>query len=694
MHKSDDPASAGILPHVRRRSWTVLALLSSVALSGSAASPAHSADQVTFVNMLSDLGNLDNLAQFPAAVVKTGQASATCTTSFSSDWYCNTDWTQYVRTETNSGRTEQVMADVSGPGAITRLWTVGPPHNGARIRFYFDGSPTPAIDENLDNLMLGNSFIKAPFVYQAGPPLTSWPGPAPAGLSLMAPMPFANRVVVTYDGPSDPRLYYNLEYRQFAPGTAVRTFAVSDYTGNADSLAATAARLSQITTPTSTADAYRGGPARTYISQTIAPGQSVSAALPGGSSAAIRLLTMQLSDVSPQALRGLRLAMAFDGEQTVSVPVGDFFGSGLGFNPGTTQTQSVGSSNSLSSRWTMPYQGSGSITLTNTSSASIGVTLGVGVGGYAWNAASMHFHAYYKDTGIFSARDVQDMRFLNVFGTGVLVGDNETINQIPGQPAMYSWWGEGDEKIYADDKGFPSHLGTGSEDYYGYAYGHTTKFQAPWNSQVLAPAGLANYYGETVLNRTRLLDTIPFNNHLRFDFEFWAWNHNSSENFQHVAFFYARPGAIVTPDAIVSGATYTIQSKVSGWNIDVTNGSSSPNAPIQDYVPNGSDAQSFVVTAAGGGYYTFKNVLSGLYLDVPLAGSADSLQLQQYPYNGSCAQLWKITGTADDFFAITGACNGKNVDLNLAALAPTTHVNQYRFTGTAAQEWKFNQVSP
>ena len=32
------------------------------------------------------------------------------------------------------------------------------------------------------------------------------------------------------------------------------------------------------------------------------------------------------------------------------------------------------------------------------------------------------------------------------------------------------WWGEGDEKFFVDGEKFPSTIGTGSEDYFGYAW--------------------------------------------------------------------------------------------------------------------------------------------------------------------------------------------------------------------------------
>ena len=39
------------------------------------------------------------------------------------------------------------------------------------------------------------------------------------------------------------------------------------------------------------------------------------------------------------------------------------------------------------------------------------------------------------------------------------------------------WWGEGDEKFFVDGEKFPSTFGTGSEDYFGYAWCGASFFQ-------------------------------------------------------------------------------------------------------------------------------------------------------------------------------------------------------------------------
>ena len=43
------------------------------------------------------------------------------------------------------------------------------------------------------------------------------------------------------------------------------------------------------------------------------------------------------------------------------------------------------------------------------------------------------------------------------------------------------WWGEGDEKFFVDGEKFPSTFGTGSEDYFGYAWCNPHLFQRPYH---------------------------------------------------------------------------------------------------------------------------------------------------------------------------------------------------------------------
>ena len=78
-----------------------------------------------------------------------------------------------------------------------------------------------------------------------------------------------------------------------------------------------------------------------------------------------------------------------------------------------------------------------------------------------------------------------------------------------------AWWGEGDEKIYIDGEKFPSTFGTGSEDYFGYAWCNPTLFTKPYHAQSISE----NNAGHVSVNRFHISDQIPFQSAIEADIE-------------------------------------------------------------------------------------------------------------------------------------------------------------------------------
>jgi len=131
-----------------------------------------------------------------------------------------------------------------------------------------------------------------------------------------------------------------------------------------------------------------------------------------------------------------------------------------------------------------------------------------------------------------------------VKGQGTYVGDVLTLFNTAN-----TWWGEGDEKIYVDGEYFPSHIGTGTEDYYGYAWCKPAFFESAFHAQ---PSGDGNLKpGFTVNSRFRALDAIPFTKSIQFDMELWHWA-ATTMSYAPATFWYAKPGATwdVKPDAM------------------------------------------------------------------------------------------------------------------------------------------------
>jgi hypothetical protein len=130
---------------------------------------------------------------------------------------------------------------------------------------------------------------------------------------------------------------------------------------------------------------------------------------------------------------------------------------------------------------------------------------------------------------------MRDWTFVECKGQGVFVGDALAVAN-----PVKAWWGEGDEKIYVDGEKFPSHFGTGTEDYFGYAWGSNVPFQHAYHNQPRADGPAS--YGQISLNRWHILDCIPFNSSFKFDLEVWHWNANCKLSFAATSYWYARPG--------------------------------------------------------------------------------------------------------------------------------------------------------
>jgi hypothetical protein len=107
------------------------------------------------------------------------------------------------------------------------------------------------------------------------------------------------------------------------------------------------------------------------------------------------------------------------------------------------------------------------------------------------------------------------------------------------------------------DRRFPSHFGTGSEDYYGWAGGEVPtrkdEFSAPFVANVRVggetrdwPAGKEPYtHGYNICTRTRSLEATPFERRWKFDMEAFNMIGPPDAYLQYglVAHWYAAPGA-------------------------------------------------------------------------------------------------------------------------------------------------------
>jgi hypothetical protein len=489
--------------------------------------------QITIDKLLTEMVDLKRLCEFPAPAYTEAEASSYDRSSTSpsdqTGWFANGDNSNYYGMEGPEGSKECVLLDVKGPGAIVRYWTANADQNEGRIlRIYIDGNKTPALEVDNYSWVTGkiNGFP---------PPLAM--GLA-SGYNVYFPIPYQKSCKMTVSCLPGKAFYYQVNYRTYTtPGTTVEPFTMAAVLAAKRKIARVARQMSTATNPD------LSNASTMTINANLQPGQTYSTVITGP--AAIRQMVFSLnSPNSSEVARQCVLRIRFDNEISpcVEAPLGDFFGTAPGFNFYSSMPMSVikayfsATSNLLVSRWVMPFQQKAQLELVNYASVPVIVAGNVRSIPYEWNARSLYFHAGWRIEENIPTMDPRDWNILTVNGKGRYIGNMLLINNH-----STVWWGEGDEKIYVNSETFPSSFGTGTEDYYGYAYGSSEIFSHAYHDQTLHDT--PDCFGRDALNRWHILDDIPFKTDFRFDLEVWHWDRKATIDYATTAYWYAAPGA-------------------------------------------------------------------------------------------------------------------------------------------------------
>jgi hypothetical protein len=490
---------------------------------------ATAAPPVTLDSLLQEMVDAESVARWPQPECTCKQASSYDRATVAPDkpgWFANNDQNQFIRIETNGGRTEKVMLDVDGPGCLVRFWLTTDRNKKGTLRIYLDEAPEPALAFPAYDLLSGDLKL--------GPPLVQpHPGYRPdsnGGNTMYLPIPYARHCKVTWEEAGHSARYYQINYRTYPPAAAVQTFTRT-------ALEAARPRIGRVNKALATPPDEPAGQTA-VIEKELAAGADSALNLPAGPAAVRRLeLRAPVSKLASaeRALRSLVLRMDCDGEATIWCPVGDFFGSGVGLNAVQSWYRTVLADGALVCRWVMPYQKNARIALANLGEQPIPVSLRAIVGPWAWDERSMHFHAVWRYEAGLKTPPHRDWNYVQVAGRGVSVGDTLALYN-----PIATWYGEGDEKIWVDGESFPSHVGTGTEDYYNFSYAPQPVHQTPFSGEPRLDQGMTQ--GHSTVTRTRNLDGIPFRRSFQFDLELISWK-PTTLTYAATTYWYAFPGA-------------------------------------------------------------------------------------------------------------------------------------------------------
>ncbi len=442
-----------------------------------------------------------------------------------------------------------VLADITGPGCLTRIWSSNPGEAG-KVRIYLDNQPKPALEARLLDLLSGNWEVQ-----EGNKPIrlipSPWASERARGFELIFPIPFQQRCLVVVERPS---LQYQINYRQYAAATPITSFNSDELLSEQKLIQTQAQLLNNNIVPSHEqlarelaslkADDKPDVQQVTLDQPQMAPGVSREMVLlegPGiNPSRAIVQMEANVQAVRMiDALRKVLVSITFDGarEPQIEVPLGDFFGTAAGANPLSTLSLQVTASGKLTSRWIMPYAKNARIILKNMDDQPVTVQLNVTTVPFNWNDKSLHLHATWR-TASLNTRPYQDWLMLQVKGQGHLVGTFLTVHN-----PVKEWWGEGDSKAWIDGEAFPSYWGTGTDDDFGLGWADKTTFSHLWRAQPRHDG--QGHEGFTSLFRARLLDRIVFSKSLKYDLEVRHDLPNVHVQYAATTFWYALPSATI-----------------------------------------------------------------------------------------------------------------------------------------------------
>jgi hypothetical protein len=400
---------------------------------------------------------------------------------------------------------EVVVFDERGPGAVTRIWlttgfgTSSCIDPATRVRIYVDGAPTPTLDVPLAALFDGSTPpFSAPLVadhLQASGGYVSHVPIAYAQSLRIALLDADNGGINPCTGNAQRLLWFQIQHHRLLPGTPVSAFEAGHdepgwraFLGHAGDDPWHAMLLPQ------------NGNA------TLAPGATLALAARGGVGwlRGIRLHLPRAAYVD------VNLRLHFDGEQSVDMPLADFFA--------TSEEAAVPPRGVLlgedAAGWLyvwfpMPFTQSAAVELVASATlpASVQVASATSFDDEPVPASAGRFAATLTDT----CTGDGDVTLYDARGAGKLVGLAATYRSIalPSAPTYL----EGDERAYVDDGLSPAWYGTGIEDFFDGGF----YFDQGAFSSALAGASVVRSGGDYTTSVWRLLlgDALAYSRALR-----------------------------------------------------------------------------------------------------------------------------------------------------------------------------------
>ncbi|MBQ2733123.1 MAG: DUF2961 domain-containing protein [Clostridia bacterium] len=422
------------------------------------------------------------------------------------EWDANGDGGHWIRDLEDGGA---LVAEMDGPGYISRIWsaTSGP----GRFKIYIDGGEEPVIDLPFNDYF---NCASEPFTY----PALCYE--AAMGKNCFVPITYNKSCrIVAYGGFGDDGWgkYYHVNYTTFPEGTTVESTLSAEFPAENKAILA---RINELFTKNcgKHPEGLEDAPFESFTVTGNAPAVKTfdgKGAL-YGILARVHYTTFDHQLETIELLKDLRIKIYWNGSDKadVNAPLGDFFATCYGMSMVRTYLLGTRNDKTFYNYFYMPYLDGAKIEI-YTVGKDADIELSVNSVALEGDGALRYCALFNRGEYIEDKTRHPDYSFLRVKGEGRLAAVALHMSKLADRtdpasaPGNY-WWGEGDEKIYVDGEKFPSWFGTGTEDFFGYAWCSPIIFNRAFHAQPYC-VGRSFFKGNRSLVRIFTGDSIAFN---------------------------------------------------------------------------------------------------------------------------------------------------------------------------------------
>jgi hypothetical protein len=412
-----------------------------------------------------------------------------------------------------------VMADLEGPGVVTRIWTRNPT---GTLYIYVDDVEHPLLTFSFEDFFTGSLELWSPAFNLMGPPLV---GESTGGYYSYIPIPYERhcRIIATT---TEDALTYQVTYAELPKETPVQSFGLKLTEDDREFFR-------------HWKDSWKGLAMR-WPSKEEKMHKSRHNFWPGADTLAypiegpgvITEIELTVESADQQTLEGTYLAVRFDGEVEPSVyaPIGTFFG---------TATQNFAEHSSVVvgrvdgrmwCRFPMPFRESAEVRIVNTTQQVTDVGYWI-----TWRPGDVgdarYFHAKSAETVTVGGKPVV---VADIRGKGHYVGTTVAARNADSLTFL-----EGDDAYLVDGASADNFHGTGTDDYFNSGwYFATGPASAPTHAvtvkETSAPSGFVAF-------RSHLTEPVPFTQSFVFELEHGPNNDRPGVTYSSVAYWYQSP---------------------------------------------------------------------------------------------------------------------------------------------------------